>query len=109
ITDAGLRNNVSVSLQYMAAWLDGNGCVPINNLMEDAATAEISRAQIWQWIHHPGGVLRDGRRVTPELFRALLKEELARQQGRPSLETAARLLEEITLAPEFSSFLTLDA
>ena len=61
ITDAGLRNNVSVSLQYMAAWLAGNGCVPINNLMEDAATAEISRAQIWQWIRHPKGVLDDGR------------------------------------------------
>src|SRR6185295_2518080 len=63
ITDAGLRNNVSVSLQYMAAWLAGNGCVPINNLMEDAATAEISRAQIWQWIRHLGGVLEDGRKV----------------------------------------------
>src|SRR5688500_4085832 len=57
ITEAGLRNDVSVSLQYMAAWLSGNGCVPIYNLMEDAATAEIARAQIWQWIHHPGGVL----------------------------------------------------
>jgi malate synthase len=110
ITEAGLRNNVSVSLQYMAAWLDGNGCVPINNLMEDAATAEISRAQIWQWIHHPGGVLNDGRKVTPELFRALLKEEVERLQGsRKSFESAARLLEEITLAPEFSTFLTLNA
>jgi malate synthase len=110
ITEAGLRSNVSVSLQYMAAWLDGNGCVPINNLMEDAATAEISRAQIWQWIHHPTGVLTDGRRVTPELFRTLLNEELARLQGgRKSLDTAARLLEEITLTPEFSTFLTLNA
>jgi len=111
ITEAGLRNNVSVSLQYLAAWLDGNGCVPINNLMEDAATAEISRAQIWQWIHHPNGVLSDGRRVTAELFRALLQEELQRLQdaGRPSLDTAARLLGEITLTPEFSSFLTLNA
>jgi malate synthase len=67
ITEAGLRNNVDVSIQYMASWLGGNGCVPIHNLMEDAATAEISRAQIWQWIHHPTGVLDDGRKVTVEL------------------------------------------
>jgi malate synthase len=71
ITAAGLLNNVSVSLQYLAAWLGGNGCVPINHLMEDAATAEIARAQIWQWIHHPAGALADGRRVTIELFREL--------------------------------------
>ena len=73
ITEAGLLNNVSVSLQYLAAWLGGNGCVPINHLMEDAATAEIARAQIWQWIHHPKGMLADGRRITIELFRALLQ------------------------------------
>ena len=117
ITEAGLRNNVSVSLQYMAAWLDGNGCVPINNLMEDAATAEISRAQIWQWIHHPGGVLSDGRKITAELFRKLLDEERERLKstlGREAYEsrsfgTAARVLDEITLAKEFSTFLTLSA
>ena len=117
ITEAGLRNNVSVSLQYMAAWLDGNGCVPINNLMEDAATAEISRAQIWQWINHPGGVLSDGRRVTPQLFRQFLDEERERLKsalGREAYEarsfgTAARVLDEITLAKEFSTFLTLSA
>jgi malate synthase len=110
ITEAGLRNNVSVSLQYMAAWLDGNGCVPINNLMEDAATAEISRAQIWQWIHHPRGVLSDGRKVTAELFRTVLAEERARlKTGRASYDEAARLLDEITVAPEFSTFLTLGA
>jgi malate synthase len=110
ITEAGLRNNISVSLQYLGAWLRGNGCVPINNLMEDAATAEIARAQIWQWINHPGGVLSDGRKVTAQLFREILDEELTRLKGgRAYLDGAARLLEEITLAKEFKAFLTLDA
>src|SRR5438874_2833759 len=76
ITEAGLRNNISVSLQYLESWLRGSGCVPINNLMEDAATTEISRAQIWQWIHHPKGILDDGRKVTIELFRDLSRDEL---------------------------------
>jgi malate synthase len=116
ITLDGLRMNVSVSLQYMAAWLAGNGCVPINNLMEDAATAEISRAQIWQWIRHPGGVLDDGRKVTAELFRSLLEEERVRmnEPGHPYSGTAyydkaAKVLDEITTAPEFITFLTLAA
>jgi malate synthase len=115
ITDAGLRNNVSVSLQYMAAWLAGNGCVPINNLMEDAATAEISRAQIWQWIRHPGGVLEDGRKITAELFRSLLEEERVRLNGPghpyagAHYDAAAKILDEITTAPDFISFLTLAA
>ena len=64
ITEAGLRNNIHVGIQYLGAWLGGNGCVPIYNLMEDAATAEISRSQIWQWIRSPKGVLDDGRKVT---------------------------------------------
>jgi malate synthase len=117
ITEAGLRNNVSVSLQYMAAWLSGNGCVPINNLMEDAATAEIARAQIWQWIRHPGGVLTDGRRVTVELFRELLAFEQKRlaaelgpqRYGQGHYDEAAELLDSITTSPEFQSFLTLAA
>jgi malate synthase len=117
ITDEGLHNNVSVSLQYMAAWLSGNGCVPINNLMEDAATAEIARAQIWQWIRHPGGVLADGRRVTAELFRQYLQEErerLATNLGpqayaRGHYEEAATLLDQITTSEEFQTFLTLSA
>jgi malate synthase len=117
ITAEGLRDNVSVSLQYMAAWLCGNGCVPINNLMEDAATAEISRAQIWQWIRHPGGVLADGRKVTAELFRSELRAELARLQAAlgeaafiaGNYSEAATLLDEITTAPEFATFLTLAA
>jgi malate synthase len=108
ITAEGLRNNVSVSLQYLAAWLAGNGCVPINHLMEDAATAEIARAQIWQWIHHPGGVLADGRRVTVELFRELLAQELERFPG-GHFHDAAQLLDAITTAPEFQTFLTLAA
>src|SRR3954466_5100566 len=76
ITEAGLRNNISVGIQYLGAWLAGNGCVPVFNLMEDAATAEISRSQIWQWIRSPKGVLDDGRKVTSDLFRELLREEL---------------------------------
>ena len=117
ISAEGLRDNVSVSLQYMAAWLCGNGCVPINNLMEDAATAEISRAQIWQWIHHPRGVLEDGRQITAELFRAELAAEQQRLRqtlGEPAYsagryEQAAALLDGITTAPEFATFLTLAA
>jgi malate synthase len=117
ITEAGLRNNVSVSLQYMAAWLSGNGCVPLYNLMEDAATAEIARSQIWQWIHHPGGVLSDGRKVTVELFRDILQQELASLQSAPGPQSeaparfdhAAQLLDEITTARDFAPFLTLGA
>ena len=117
ITEAGLRNNVNVSLQYMASWLGGNGCVPIHNLMEDAATAEIARSQVWQWIRHPRGVLDDGRRITVALFRGILGEELARlraQQGEAAFaagqfERAAGLLDSITTAETFEAFLTLPA
>jgi malate synthase len=117
ITEAGLRNNVSVALQYLAAWLSGNGCVPIYNLMEDAATAEISRAQVWQWIRHPAGVLDDGRKVTAAMFRDLLAAEqqrLAAELGpeawaRGNFERAGRLLDEITTSEEFATFLTLAA
>jgi malate synthase len=98
----------------MAAWLGGNGCVPINNLMEDAATAEISRAQIWQWVHHPTGILDEGRNVTYDLFKSLLREEMERIRatvGEPQFAAghyrrAASLLDEITAADEFSEFLT---
>src|SRR5437016_1865552 len=74
ITEAGLRNNISVGLQYLESWLRGSGCVPINNLMEDAATVEISRAQIWEWIHNPIGILDDGRKVTIELYKQLYRD-----------------------------------
>ena len=78
ITEAGLRTNIQVSIQYLGAWLAGVGCVPIFNLMEDAATAEISRSQVWQWIRSPNGVLDDGRDITADLVRGLIAEELER-------------------------------
>jgi malate synthase len=117
ITEAGLRNNVDVSIQYMAAWLGGNGCVPIHNLMEDAATAEIARAQVWQWIRHPKGVLDDGRKVTVELFREITREELARLRSQlgeaafaaGNFERAAGIIDAITTAESFETFLTLPA
>ena len=114
ITEAGLRNNISVGIQYIGAWLAGNGCVPVFNLMEDAATAEISRSQIWQWIRNPKGRLDDGRKVTEALFRQWLPEELAKvrkllgeqdwKAGR--YEQAAKLFDEITTG-EYVEFLTL--
>jgi malate synthase len=115
ITEAGLRNNISVGIQYLGAWLAGNGCVPVFNLMEDAATAEISRSQIWQWIRSPKGVLEDGRKVTTELVRKLLPEELARvriQLGESDwsagrYEDAAGLFDRITTSDEYVEFLTL--
>jgi len=115
ITEEGLRINISIGLQYLGAWLAGTGCVPIFNLMEDAATAEISRSQIWQWIRSPKGVLADGRKVTKHLFQQLLPEELnkIRQQLGESrwaagkFELAAKLFDEITTSDEFVEFLTL--
>src|SRR6266699_180510 len=117
ITEAGLRTNISVSLQYMESWFRGSGCVPINNLMEDAATVEISRSQIWQWIRHPKGILADGRKVTVELFRQLEAEELEKikkaigeqQYASRPFDKAARLLDEIITSEQFVEFLTLPA
>jgi malate synthase len=117
ITETGLRNNISVGIQYIGAWLAGNGCVPVFNLMEDAATAEISRSQIWQWIRSPKGVLDDGRKVTKELFRTFLPEELARVKsllGREGwaggrYEDAATLFERIVISDDYVEFLTLPA
>jgi malate synthase len=111
ITERGLRTNISVTLQYIGSWLAGNGCVPINHLMEDAATAEISRSQIWQWIRNPRGRFDDGRKVTLELFRELLREELHKVQGRPGAsafryEEAAWLLDRLVSSDEFIDFLT---
>ena len=116
ITEAGVRNNISVGIQYLGAWLAGNGCVPVFNLMEDAATAEISRSQIWQWIRSPKGVLDDGRKVTVELFRRLLAEELPKVRSYlgeeawkgGKYEEAAKLFEKIT-AGDYAEFLTLPA
>ncbi|GGG03840.1 malate synthase A [Paenibacillus abyssi] len=114
ITEAGVRMNVSVGVQYLEAWLRGFGAVPINNLMEDVATAEISRAQLWQWIHHPKGMLEDGRKVTSELFDTILQEELAKlkqqlgesRYGEQKFELAARLFREMTVSDSFEEFLT---
>ncbi len=110
ITDAGLRLNISVALQYMNAWLLGNGAAAINNLMEDAATAEISRSQIWQWIHH-GAALDDGRPVTRELYARLREEELAKLGGRSvdRYAEAAEILDKLCLSDDFIEFLTLIA
>ena len=115
-TEGGLRNNVNVGVQYIEAWLRGNGCVPLHNLMEDAATAEISRTQVWQWIHHRA-VLEDGRPVTPELFKQILNEELAgiRQTLGEDKYKAGRFPEAIELfsklstSNDYAEFLTLPA
>jgi malate synthase len=113
-TEAGLRTNVSVALQYLAAWLGGSGAVAINSLMEDAATAEISRSQIWQWVHY-GVTLDTGATVTSELVNRVLDEELtalgadATPERRARLDQARTLFAEVALAPEFADFLTVPA
>ena len=104
VTEAGVRANVSVALQYLAAWLKGSGAVAINNLMEDAATAEISRSQIWQWIHQ-GVILADGEPVTEALVRKILDEETASLGA--GYDQARALFEQVALAPEFADFLTV--
>jgi malate synthase len=117
ITEQGLRTNINIGIQYMGAWLAGTGCVPIFNLMEDAATAEISRAQIWHWIRSPHGVLDDGRKVTKEMFRALVPQELAKvkemlgEKGYAAgkYPEGAKMFEELTLSEDFVEFLTLPA
>ncbi len=114
-TEQGLRENIRVGVQYIEAWLRGRGAVPLYNLMEDAATAEISRAQIWQWIQQKAA-LADGRTVTPGLFKTLLDEEMAALK--PALgaafETgrfaeAIRIFSDMSLSPTFAEFLTLPA
>lgn len=109
ITEAGLRNNISVALQYIEAWFGGRGAVAINYLMEDVATAEISRSQIWQWLHHHA-TLADGRPVTAALYAQIRDEEVAALQARlagPRLAQAVKLLDELVLNPEFVEFLTV--
>jgi malate synthase len=109
ITEGGVRLNVNVALQYLSAWLDGLGAVAINDLMEDAATAEISRAQLWQWIRL-GAATREGLKVTPELYREIRSECVDELRGGPygkRLADAAELLDELVLAEDFIPFLTL--
>jgi malate synthase len=112
ITDAGLRGNISVALQYLAAWLGGSGAVAINNLMEDAATAEIARSQLWQWIRHRAKT-ESGMPITLERCREILAEEHARlkpEGGDPArLDSAAELLDSMFSAEVFPEFLTLAA
>ncbi len=107
-TMAGLRGNVEVAIRYLAAWLGGNGAVGIHNLMEDAATAEISRSQVWQWID-AGVVLDTGETVTAELVRRVIDEEVAGIGELDRLDDARRLFEQVALAAEFPDFLTLPA
>jgi malate synthase len=111
VTEAGLRNNIDVALQYTERWLSGVGAVAIHNLMEDAATAEISRAQIWQWIKNRVQ-LNDGRQVSPELYRKLLHEELKKlekTEPKGKYEQAVEVLDGLILSPQFSEFLTVPA
>jgi malate synthase len=116
ITEAGLRQNVNVGILYLEAWLRGSGCVPLYNLMEDAATAEISRTQVWQWIRH-GARLEDGCRVTADLYREIRNDELRsieKRMGRERwlagrFELAAALFDRLIEAPELSDFLTIPA
>jgi malate synthase len=115
-TEGGLRTNVRVGVQYLEAWLRGNGCVPLYNLMEDAATAEISRTQVWQWLHHRA-TLEDGRALTPARFRGVVDDELrelrstlgAARYDSGRFAEARALFEEMSTSTTFSEFLTLPA
>ena len=111
ITEAGLRMNINVGIYYLGSWLAGNGCVPIYNLMEDAATAEISRSQVWQWIRSPKGVLEDGRKITTEMVRKMVAEELAGIKAAgyegTTIDRAAQIFGEMSTQDEFAEFLTL--
>jgi malate synthase len=116
ITEAGLRSNVSIGIQYIDSWLRGTGAAAIFNLMEDAATAEISRSQVWQWVHH-GATLPDGRRITRELVLQIEGEELDKirqthgeQAFREArFDEARALFEDVALGEHFVEFLTLPA
>jgi malate synthase len=108
VTEKGLRQNFNVGVQYLAAWLGGSGAVPLYNLMEDAATAEISRTQIWQWIHH-GAKLDDGRVIDAALYRQIRDEELAAIGGSPHAANAARIFDELILSDTLADFLTIPA
>jgi malate synthase len=115
ITETGLRNDVSVGLQYLATWLSGNGAVAINNLMEDAATAEISRSQVWQWLHN-GVSLAEGPKVTKELAEQIIGEELGHIQTQygaafdeARFDQAVALFREVALADDYAEFLTIPA
>ena len=115
ITEEGVRVNINVGIQYIASWLSGRGAAPIHNLMEDAATAEISRAQVWQWIRHPKGVLADGRKVTVDMYEQFKAEELAKIKNEIGMHAyengtfteAVELFDSLILNDEFVEFLTI--
>jgi len=115
VTEAGLRTNIRVGIQYIESWLRGTGAAALYNLMEDAATAEIARSQVWQWVHH-GTTIREGPRVTRELVRRIADEELARiqREAGPAFDTgrfaeARQLFEDVALTEPFVEFLTIPA
>jgi malate synthase len=116
LTEKGLRQNVNVGILYLEAWLGALGCVPLYNLMEDAATAEISRTQLWQWLQH-NARLDDGRAVTPALYRQIRDEELTAIRQRLGdarvaegfLDRAVAIFDELTLSDELADFLTIPA
>ena len=116
ITEKGLRLNINVAIQYIGAWLTGQGAVPIFNLMEDAATAEISRSQVWQWIRSPKGILDDGRKVTKEMVAAMIPEEMQKIRGllgaayaEGKYDDAAAIFSDLVANDTFVEFLTLPA
>ena len=116
ITEKGLRLNINVAIQYVGAWLVGQGAVPIYNLMEDAATAEISRSQVWQWIRSPKGVLDDGRKITKEMVAAMIPEEMQKIRdllgavfSAGKYDDAAKIFSELVNSDTFVEFLTLPA
>lgn len=117
ISEGGLRLNINTGIQYVASWLSGRGAAPIHHLMEDAATAEISRAQVWQWIRHPRGVLMDGRKITLALYHSLKEEEMntiRREVGedvfkKGRFEEAGDLFDEWAEQEELEEFLTWKA
>ncbi|MGE0479988.1 MAG: malate synthase A [Phycisphaerae bacterium] len=117
ITEEGVRTNIRVGVQYLEAWLGGNGCVPLYNLMEDAATAEISRTQLWQWIRHPTGVLADGRKLTGALFRSTMSDEMsvlrdqlgAARFAAGRFGPAQKLFDRLATEDPLAEFLTLPA
>jgi len=117
ITEEGVRTNIRVGIRYIEAWLGGQGCVPLYNLMEDAATAEITRTQVWQWIHHPHGILNDGRKVTVSMVRSLIEEEIAKIRADlgedrfngGNFQQATHLFDQLVTNDELEDFLTLKA
>jgi malate synthase len=117
ITLEGLKTNIDVGIQYIEAWLRGNGCVPIYNLMEDAATAEISRTQVWQWLNNDNSALEDGSRISDELYSSLLAEQVENIRemvgeerfNKGAYRLAAEIFDSLVREKKFTEFLTLKA